>query len=47
MIKPQAPGSTQTLQALLFYDAYFSMILIVVTFVLLVFKLYKLGFPAG
>ena len=47
MIKPQVPGSTQTLQALFFYDAYFSIILITVTLVLLIFKLLKLGFPDG
>ena len=35
------------LQALFFYDAYFSAILIFATFGLLIFKLYKLGFPSG
>ena len=45
--KPQVPGSTQTLQALFFYDAYFSVILILASFILLFFKLYQLGFPNG
>ena len=35
------------LQALFFYDAYFSAILIFATLGLLIFKLYKLGFPSG
>ena len=35
------------MQAFFFYDTYFSVILILVTFVLLIFKLFKLGFPAG
>ena len=47
VIKPQAPGSTQILQALFFYDEYFSFILIITTFCLLIFKLYRLGFPSG
>ena len=46
-MKPQVPGSTQALQALFFYDSYFSMVLIIATLVLLIFKLYNLGFPEG
>ena len=35
------------MQALFFYDAYFSFVLIIATLVLLIFKLYNLGFPEG
>ena len=46
-LKPQSPGATQTLQALFFYDTYFSAILIASSTVLLFFKLYNLGYPEG
>ena len=35
------------MQALFFYDQYFSVLLIITTFVFLIWKLYRLGFPSG
>jgi hypothetical protein len=37
----------QTLQALFYFDIYFTALLVVITVLLLLYKLYALGFPKG